>query len=136
MNWPTAHANTKNFVHGFHRKFPVRTHRRDWLAFVPRISRLEDFGFEVDFARKAANLTQRLLVDTQNQLESMLEVMPIRLLIHTEQGLLFADREACRRPNLGVAMQSELPINSRHPPTFRAITRGMARMFCLSEKLR
>lgn len=45
---------------------------------------------------QAAVLTQKSLVDTQNQLGSMLDVMPIGLLIHTEQGVLFANKEACR----------------------------------------
>ena len=45
---------------------------------------------------EAATLTQQSLVDTQNQLGAMLDVMPIGLLIHTEQGVLFANKEACR----------------------------------------
>ena len=44
----------------------------------------------------AADLTQRSLLDTQHQLGAMLDVMPIGLLIHTEQGVLFANKEACR----------------------------------------
>ncbi|MEO5806142.1 sensor domain-containing diguanylate cyclase [Devosia sp.] len=57
---------------------------------------MDDFGFDDTGALDAAKLTQRSLIDTQNQLGSMLDVMPIGLLIHTEQGVLFANREACR----------------------------------------
>jgi diguanylate cyclase len=49
-----------------------------------------------DIGLSAAVLTQKSLVDTQAQLGSMLEVMPIGVLIHTEQGILFANKEACR----------------------------------------
>src|SRR5690606_19545318 len=43
----------------------------------------------------AAVLTQQSLIDTQERLGAMLDVMPIGLLIHTEQGILFANRAAC-----------------------------------------
>ena len=43
----------------------------------------------------AAVLTQKSLIDTQERLGAMLDVMPIGLLIHTEQGILFANRAAC-----------------------------------------
>jgi diguanylate cyclase len=42
-----------------------------------------------------AELTQQSLIDTQQRLGSMLDVLPVGLLIHTEQGILFANREAC-----------------------------------------
>ena len=48
-----------------------------------------------DASLSAALLTQKSLVDTQERLGAMLEVMPIGLLIHTEQGILFANQEAC-----------------------------------------
>lgn len=56
---------------------------------------MEDFGFEDTGALEAATLTQRALLDTQNQLGSMLDAMPIGLLIHTRQGVLFANKAAC-----------------------------------------
>jgi diguanylate cyclase (GGDEF)-like protein/PAS domain S-box-containing protein len=40
--------------------------------------------------------TQQSLIDTQEKLGSMLDAMPIGLLFHTEQGILFANQEACR----------------------------------------
>lgn len=43
----------------------------------------------------AAVLTQQSLIDTQERLGAMLDVMPIGLLIHTEQGILFPNRAAC-----------------------------------------
>lgn len=43
----------------------------------------------------AAVLTQKSLIDTQERLGAMLDVMPIGLLIHTQQGILFANRAAC-----------------------------------------
>lgn len=55
-----------------------------------------DLFREDDAGLSAAVLTQKSLVDTQERLGSMLEVMPMGLLIHTEQGILFANREACR----------------------------------------
>lgn len=46
-------------------------------------------------ATEAANLTEQALVDTQQNLGKMLDLMPIGLLIHTEQGIVFANRQAC-----------------------------------------
>ena len=43
----------------------------------------------------AAVLTQKSLVDTKERLGAMLDVMPIGLLIHTEQGILFSNKAAC-----------------------------------------
>jgi diguanylate cyclase (GGDEF)-like protein/PAS domain S-box-containing protein len=59
---------------------------------------MDDFEFFEDDAEsvRAAALTQQSLADTQSQLGAMLDVMPIGLLIHTEQGVLFANKEACR----------------------------------------
>ena len=51
--------------------------------------------FDVDDALEAAVLTQKSLVDTQDRLGVMLDIMPIGLLIHTEQGILFANQAAC-----------------------------------------
>lgn len=44
---------------------------------------------------EAATLTQQTLVDTQQNLGKMLDLMPIGLLIHTEQGIVFANKQAC-----------------------------------------
>lgn len=38
-------------------------------------------------------MTQQALVDTRHG--KMLDLMPIGLLIHTEQGIAFAERQAC-----------------------------------------
>ena len=46
-------------------------------------------------AEGAAELTRRSLLDTQQRLGVMLDILPIALLIHTEQGILFANQEAC-----------------------------------------
>jgi diguanylate cyclase (GGDEF)-like protein/PAS domain S-box-containing protein len=48
-----------------------------------------------DAASTAAVLTQQSLIDTQHRLGVMLDIMPIGLLIHTEQGILFANQAAC-----------------------------------------
>lgn len=45
-------------------------------------------------ATEAATLTQQALVDTQQNLGKMLELMPMGLLVHTEQGIVFANRQA------------------------------------------
>jgi len=44
----------------------------------------------------AAVLTQKSLIDTHERLGAMLDIMPIGLLIHTEQGILFSNRAACQ----------------------------------------
>lgn len=54
------------------------------------------FASDDDAAMSAAVLTQKSLVDTQERLGAMLDVMPMGLLIHTQQGVLFANQEACR----------------------------------------
>jgi diguanylate cyclase len=58
---------------------------------------LDDFDLfkDDDDGHGAAVLTQKSLIDTQERLGAMLDVMPIGLLIHTEQGILFANRAAC-----------------------------------------
>jgi len=54
-----------------------------------------DFDF-YDGSQGAAEATQQALIDTQQRLGMMLDIMPMGLLIHTEQGILFANQEACR----------------------------------------
>ncbi len=54
---------------------------------------LDLFAQDVE-AAEAASLTQRAIVDTQQNLGKMLDLMPIGLLIHTEQGIVFANRQA------------------------------------------
>ena len=44
---------------------------------------------------EAAALTEQALVDTRHNLGKMLDIMPIGLLVHTEQGIVFANRQAC-----------------------------------------
>lgn len=44
----------------------------------------------------AAELTKKTLIDTQERMGMMLDLMPMGLLIHTEQGIIFANQEACR----------------------------------------
>lgn len=57
---------------------------------------MDDFDlFKSDEGLGAAVLTQKSLIDTQERLGAMLDVMPIGLLIHTEQGILFANRAGC-----------------------------------------
>jgi len=58
---------------------------------------LDDFDLfkSDDDGLGAAVLTQKSLIDTQERLGAMLDVMPIGLLIHTQQGILFANRAAC-----------------------------------------
>lgn len=53
--------------------------------------------FEDDTAHARTIMqTQKSLVDTQDKLGAMLDAMPIGLLFHTEQGILFSNREACK----------------------------------------
>lgn len=47
-------------------------------------------------AASAAELTRQTLIDTQERLGVMLDVMPMGLLIHTQQGALYANKEAAR----------------------------------------
>lgn len=72
---------------------------------------MPDFDlFEEDVeSQRSATLTQQSLLDTQHQLGAMLDVMPIGLLIHTEQGVLFANQEACR-----LLTVTKLEILGRH----------------------
>ncbi|MBW4656807.1 MAG: sensor domain-containing diguanylate cyclase [Kaiparowitsia implicata GSE-PSE-MK54-09C] len=52
---------------------------------------------------EAATLTQQALVGTQQNLGKMLDIMPIGLLIHTEQGIVYANRQACSLLQTGPA---------------------------------
>jgi diguanylate cyclase (GGDEF)-like protein/PAS domain S-box-containing protein len=42
-----------------------------------------------------ATLTQHALIDTQERMGALLEALPVGLLIHTAQGILYANRSAC-----------------------------------------
>ena len=56
-----------------------------------------DLFFDDDEAALgAAELTKKTLIDTQERMGMMLDLMPMGLLIHTEQGIIFANQEACR----------------------------------------
>lgn len=52
---------------------------------------------------EAANLTQQALVGTQQNLGKMLDIMPIGLLIHTEQGIVYGNLQACSLLQTGPA---------------------------------
>lgn len=49
-----------------------------------------------DDSLDAAKVTRQALIDTQERMGMMLDIMPMGLLIHTRQGILFANQEACR----------------------------------------
>jgi diguanylate cyclase (GGDEF)-like protein/PAS domain S-box-containing protein len=65
-----------------------------------------DFDFDTMFfedsaAADAAELTQRTLIDTQERMGMVLDLMPMGLIVHTRQGIIFANREACRLLEIG-----------------------------------
>jgi diguanylate cyclase (GGDEF)-like protein/PAS domain S-box-containing protein len=64
------------------------------LQQVPNVDDIDLFEHDLS-GNGAAELTRQSLVDTQQRLGVMLDVLPIALLIHTEQGILFANQEAC-----------------------------------------
>ncbi|WEZ85602.1 sensor domain-containing diguanylate cyclase (plasmid) [Rhizobium sp. 32-5/1] len=47
-------------------------------------------------AGQAAEITKQTLVDTQARMGVMLDLMPMGLLIHTRQGIIFGNQEAAR----------------------------------------
>jgi anthraniloyl-CoA monooxygenase len=49
-----------------------------------------------DDSLDAAKVTRQALIDTQERMGMMFDIMPMGLLIHTRQGILFANQEACR----------------------------------------
>lgn len=55
---------------------------------------LHSFFHEDHDSAKIAVITQKSLLDTETKLGSVLNVLPIGLLIHTEQGILYANKEA------------------------------------------
>lgn len=59
---------------------------------------MEDFDLFNDDVSDISTVvqTQKSLVDTEQRLGLMLDAMPIGLLFHTEQGVLYSNREACR----------------------------------------
>lgn len=52
------------------------------------------FDADVDNIASAA-LTQKVLVDTQDRLGAVLEAMPIGLIFHSEQAILYANKQVC-----------------------------------------
>ena len=66
--------------------------------------------FEEDSdALVAAELTKQSLVDTQARMGMMLDLMPMGLLIHTKQGIIFGNQEASR-----LLQMSQEEIVGRH----------------------
>jgi diguanylate cyclase len=61
--------------------------------------------FDDDESASSAALTKQALLETQERMGVMLDSMPMGLLIHTEQGIIFANRAAA---NLLRTEQSEL----------------------------
>lgn len=57
--------------------------------------------FEDSAAADAAELTQRTLIDTQQRMGMVLDLMPMGLIVHTRQGIIFANRESCRLIEVG-----------------------------------
>lgn len=59
---------------------------------------MEDFDLFADDMSDVSTVvqTQKSLVDAEQRLGLMLDAMPIGLLFHTEQSVLYANREACR----------------------------------------
>lgn len=58
---------------------------------------LDDDLFEVDNGSiDAASQTDQALIDTRQTMGVMLDIMPIGLLVHTSQGIIFANRSASR----------------------------------------
>lgn len=68
---------------------------------------MEEFDFFVDDIDEVntAVKTQESLFDTEQRLGAMLDAMPIGLLFHTQQGILYANDQACQ---LLHAQKSEL----------------------------
>ena len=62
----------------------------------------DDDLFDMDSgASAAASQTQKALVDTHQQMGVMLDIMPIGLLVHSRQGVIFANRAASRLLEIG-----------------------------------
>lgn len=86
-------------------------------------------GFDLDDAGLgAAALTQKSLLDAQQLLGVLLDALPVALLIHTEQGVLFSNREACRllnsdKPRLTGQHFLDF-VASTDAPSIAAIIRG------------
>lgn len=94
------------------------------------LARVIDFDLDVD-AQGAAEATQQALIDTQQRLGMMLDIMPMGLLIHTEQGILFANQEACRM--LGaekVHLVGQHVLDFIEPTQFDAVKDQIFRTFC------
>lgn len=62
----------------------------------PPYSQDERMFFDDDDGIDAASLTNQSLIDTQERMGLMLDVMPMGLLIHTQQGIVYANQEAAR----------------------------------------
>ena len=107
----------------------------------------DDDLFDLDSgASDAASQTQKALVDTHQQMGVMLDIMPIGLLVHTSQGIIFANRAAARlleieqqaivgnhvldfmpdAPAMGVSERIESAFASTEPVEFEAQVRSHA----------
>lgn len=88
-----------------------------------------DFDFD-DGAQDAAEATQQALIDTQQRLGMMLDIMPMGLLIHTEQGILFANQEACRMLGSEKAnLVGQHVLDFIEPTEFDAVQKQIERSF-------
>ncbi|MDX1739601.1 MAG: sensor domain-containing diguanylate cyclase, partial [Alphaproteobacteria bacterium] len=61
---------------------------------------VDSFFIDDEVGSAQANLTKKRLIDTQERMGALLDLMPnvipMGLLVHQEQGILFANNEACR----------------------------------------
>jgi diguanylate cyclase (GGDEF)-like protein/PAS domain S-box-containing protein len=76
---------------------------KGWLTMAAAQLAVAFIEDDDDQGLVAALQTQQALIDTQERLGMMLDVMPMGLLIHTEQGILFANQEACGMLQVGKA---------------------------------
>ena len=56
----------------------------------------DDDLFELDTGFAAASQTQQVLFDTHEKMGVMLDIMPIGMMVHTSQGILFANKAAAK----------------------------------------
>ena len=57
---------------------------------------MEEFFFEDEEGLAEAQKTREMLVDTQHRMGEILELMPVGLIIHEDQTIVFANKETAR----------------------------------------
>lgn len=88
------------------------------------------FFFEDSEQERSAALTQQNLIDTQERIGQLLDLLPIGLVIHQQQGVLFANQHTCDMLSVdSEALFGQHVLDFIHPGDYPAALEAFNRTF-------